>query len=356
MKYYRGESKEYEYSCTPTLFRLPNYITLHSEKELYYSYFQEIYEISAFKVLPGDFREKHFYNLRFLIALQHYGFSTRLLDVTKDKYIALYFASKSHFRDDGYIYEFDSHSIKEISSANADSVKRKIECIFNIDNLKGENITQYFANKGQHKIQNTTIVDNIIVDYEKVVGKSIELLRYERQCSAMIMFGIILDDDNRITDSHHPINPTDSKKIYYKEKMDILFDLAINNPEHINSVYVYPDSTESLNLISKYNSFLTIKENNADTYKNEFSKYVKEKFSFSSKEITTDRAKLENEVSFNELINFMVENRDAIMKHNYNFYFVFHELIDFIEETGNIEKTTKIMEKIVEENRNEKKN
>jgi hypothetical protein len=88
--FYRGHSDRKKYKLEPSIFRKDgrgNYTHLDNEDTLY----RELIVANA-----GDFESDH-YTLDRLVRMQHYSLPTRLLDITSNPLIALYFACKSKF-------------------------------------------------------------------------------------------------------------------------------------------------------------------------------------------------------------------------------------------------------------------
>lgn len=88
--FFRGESALYKYQM-PGLFRNLGYV--EHENDL----IDEIEITSAEKLENRSLFDK-------LTIMQHYGSPTRILDITSNALIALYFAVSSDFNNDGYIY------------------------------------------------------------------------------------------------------------------------------------------------------------------------------------------------------------------------------------------------------------
>lgn len=90
---FRGESKDYgETKLTPSLFRKNEYV----EKEAY------LFELFCDYSIVGQGAS----NIEKAIETQHYASISRMLDVSYDVLVALYFACVHSENDDGYVYVF----------------------------------------------------------------------------------------------------------------------------------------------------------------------------------------------------------------------------------------------------------
>lgn len=112
---FRGESMTFKTYLTPSICRHISEFTpckngLKFTKE-------EYQEIQAFqssnegKDLMKDYgiSEKA---VDWILLAQHYGWKTRLLDVTKNGLIALYFACNEHLEEDGWVFIFPSYNLR----------------------------------------------------------------------------------------------------------------------------------------------------------------------------------------------------------------------------------------------------
>lgn len=91
--YYRGESNFYPMR-TPSLY-LEKYLTENGSEYYYRTLLNELGR--------EDYRENTSL-VRLISELQHYGAKTRMLDVTKNPLVALYFAVEKEDKDPGYVF------------------------------------------------------------------------------------------------------------------------------------------------------------------------------------------------------------------------------------------------------------
>lgn len=99
--YFRGESRNFKYQM-PGLFRNAKYIL--NEKDI----------LEANKTYSPDELRKSKSIFDILTLIQHYGGSTRILDITSNALIALYFAVSNNLDQDGYVYLIskNEHKVK----------------------------------------------------------------------------------------------------------------------------------------------------------------------------------------------------------------------------------------------------
>ena len=121
--FYRGHSNRKKYRLEPSIFRRDekgNYIYRDSEDKLY----RELLVSNSID-FQGDV-----YTLDRLVRMQHYSLPTRLLDITSNPLIALYFACKSHSTQDGevIVFSMEREQIKYFDSDTA-------SCIANLTRL-----------------------------------------------------------------------------------------------------------------------------------------------------------------------------------------------------------------------------
>lgn len=121
--FYRGHSNRIKYRLEPSILRKDdrgNFIYRDAEDRMY----RELLVSNSID-FHGDV-----YTLDRLVRMQHYSLPTRLLDISSNPLIALYFACKSHPNDDGevIVFSMDRSQIKYFDSDTA-------SCIANLTRL-----------------------------------------------------------------------------------------------------------------------------------------------------------------------------------------------------------------------------
>lgn len=122
--YFRGESKNFlNTAFKPSLFR--NNKWLFNETAMYYDVLQEN---------PVSF-EKDTTVFERLVRMQHFGLPTRLLDITSNPLVALYFSCNDNFKSDGIFYAVTTKK-SELKTQNDESVKflSKVVLLGDFDN------------------------------------------------------------------------------------------------------------------------------------------------------------------------------------------------------------------------------
>jgi len=324
--YFRGESRKYETSCKPTIFRVA-FTSAGDEKDYYDACYSEIKKIKTFRIK----RKKEFTYIKKLTLMQHYGLNTRLLDLTKSSNIAHYFACSKDFKEDGFIYQFDIEEGDKVKSDATTRIKRKIEILRHYNEIRNKGISNYFGN-----IKFATIEKNTVIDYTDVLKVDPENIRYKNQEGSMMLFGFKIID-NKPTYEYSEPHISDIKEVSKNEKYKILKELCINHG--ICFVYIYPDCDLSLKLIQQHVLFNHINS--------EFDDVISERVK-----------KLDGIKKYSEgIIDCLKKYKKNIISDKNLFYFLMVETLNYLIEiinNVNTEEIEKIIKKTVKDFSNAK--
>ncbi|HHZ18012.1 MAG TPA: FRG domain-containing protein [Acholeplasmataceae bacterium] len=256
--YYRGESRRYA-RIRPTLVREEiGPVALATESRYYresIAALAETLHIQSYDVDGAGERE----HVKALATLQHYGFRTRLIDVTRNYDVALYFAAADYFDADGYVHIIPRDAgFIPVQNEWAYSVKRKIHLLFAGADLlaSSADLGAYFANRDKLPagyIQKWTLSDPVILDYEKVFGiKEAINIRYQRQEAGFILLGNNVESkDGKLVlgaeINYGALDRLESRIVPAAEKLPALYRLSRQSPA-INFARLFPDATKSIEL------------------------------------------------------------------------------------------------------------
>lgn len=240
---YRGENKIYNTFCYPNIFR-SNYIDLQP-------YFEKnvLDEMTADNLTTSDR-----YILKAIDA-QHGGFPSRLLDVTYNALIALYFAVTPFYtknedaddNDDGVVYVFD---FEEAYCATSNEISYVYDSIVNRKNDQLINCTLFRHN---HKF-----IDHVKSN-ERIIA----------QQGAVILFQ---------GDYFTPIPPYLYEKIIIDHASKKHLRNQLKNICGITTSYIYPEINNKVNMIVdkslRYKHYTFSIKNEIELFKNNFRKFI----------------------------------------------------------------------------------
>ena len=214
---------------------------------------------SEITIPQNEFKEDKF-TIDKLVRMQHYGLPTRLLDITSNPLIALYFACCSNPDENGQVIAFSTNR-KKIKYFDLDTVScianlsllsyEELEKLSSIDARKGSMELPELTDKLADLIQNEkSYFRNRIIpdDLKKVVflKAKINNERIQSQAGAFLLFG--LDPILPETDAEFPLN-----RVEIANKNKILEELAQLN---ISESTVYPSMEKTAAEITK--KFLSV--------------------------------------------------------------------------------------------------
>lgn len=132
--FYRGESSV-NWRLLPSILR---HETSWSKESFYYH--------EMLVRCPGEFKDSSFLNK--LVTMQHYGCPTRLLDVTLNSLIGLYFACESNYCEDGKVYIFPT--IRGFMSYADSEMVLFLSCLPHLSLNEQKNLQQELKSFAEH--------------------------------------------------------------------------------------------------------------------------------------------------------------------------------------------------------------
>ena len=244
--FYRGEPEKYNKPCTCSMARIIN--KKKSDEGYEKQFYRNVMEKLRYQcVLKDESVKEEFVKINTLSYLQHYGFSTRLLDVTRDVNVARYFACRDEFKKPGFIYEVREDFYKTL---DIKIVREKLKMIF--ESNTGNN------NKNLDSQSLVNLQTNVTLDYTKVFKSKISEVnvRYKKQESLFVFCGNKIYKNKILNNKFTEVKYSIKEEIKGENKLRNLLELT--RKHKINHVNLFPDESESLKITNLYFELTTL--------------------------------------------------------------------------------------------------
>lgn len=244
---YRGQSN-YEWSLLPSVYRNNQFR------------YESIYIKELERIQPSEFAG--YDNFSKLVKMQHYGLPTRLLDVTLNPLVALYFACANNYDADGAFYYFSMPTFWQ------DNWAVQIVADYAVEHLNYMNdlIARERRRRQDYSTSDQKIKESIIhalgVPGHAVLPRS-DNRRIQQQSGAFILFGMSFKrcEPNDFPAGYLPYCELDEKhtgiicpvikkiRIPGQNKKDILDELELLN---IHEGYLFPELEYQAQNVAQY--------------------------------------------------------------------------------------------------------
>lgn len=185
---------------------------------------EELYMRECIRQYPEEFQNKS--KIDMLIKMQHYGIPTRLLDLTRNPLVALYFACSSKQDEDGVVYVWNG----PVARSSDICVNAMVECLFSCESHGRIHIPESGLQIGDRHLSHDEVKHCITIKHPIVFQTDLSNPRIRNQNGYFAFYNI----KSRWEEASFP------KKIYIREENK---DKIINQLSRIgvNARYLFPE-------------------------------------------------------------------------------------------------------------------